>query len=238
MATIKAILFDKDGTLFDFHRTWANWSQGFLLELAGGNRRLAQALAAAVGFDLDVPAFRRDSILVSHTPQEIATALLPHLPGASLAGIVTRMSAMSAAVRQAEATPLVPLMDELRGRGLTLGVVTNDLESPTRAHLREAGVEDVFARIIACDNGFAAKPAPDMLRAFCEMVGVEPEEVVMVGDSAHDMIAARSAGMHRVAVLTGVATRAQLEPLAQAVLPSVAGLPRWLDARATELVAA
>ena len=67
---------------------------------------------------------------------------------------------------------------------------------------------------------------------------MEPEEVVMVGDSAHDMIAARSAGMHRVAVLTGVATRAQLEPLAQAVLPSVADLPRWLDARATELVAA
>lgn len=238
MATIKAILFDKDGTLFDFHRTWANWSRGFLLDLSGGDTRLAQALAAAVGFDLDAPAFHRDSILVCHTPTEIATALLPHLPGASRAGIVTRMSALSAAVRQAEATPLVPLMDELRGRGLTLGVVTNDLESPARAHLREAGVDSAFARVIACDSGFAAKPAPDMLLAFCEMVGLEPAQVVMVGDSPHDMIAARGAGMHRVAVLTGVASRAQLEPLAQAVLPSVAALPRWLDARATDLFAA
>ena len=238
MAMIKAILFDKDGTLFDFHRTWANWSLGFLLDLSGGNARLAQTLASSVGFDLDARAFGRDSILVSHTPQDIARALLPHLPGASLAGIVTRMSTLSGAVRQAEATPLVPLMDELLQRGLTLGVVTNDLETPARAHLREAGVDRVFAKVIACDSGFAAKPAPDMLIAFCEMVGLEPDEVVMVGDSPHDMIAARGAGMHRVAVLTGTASRAQLEPLAQAVLPSVAGLPRWLDAQATGLFAA
>ena len=238
MAAIKAILFDKDGTLFDFHRTWANWSRDFLLDLAGGHRQLCETLAASVGFDLDMPTFRQDSILVCHTPQEIATALLPHLPGASLAGIVTRMSALSAAVRQVEATPLVPLMNELRGRGLMLGVVTNDLETPARAHLREAGVDGAFDRVIACDSGFAPKPAPDMLLAFCEMVGLDPAEVVMVGDSVHDMIAARGAGMHRVAVLTGIASRAQLEPLAQAVLPSVAGLPRWLDARATGRVAA
>jgi phosphoglycolate phosphatase len=238
MTKIRAILFDKDGTLFDFHRTWANWSRGFLRDLAGGDERRAYLLAEAVGIDLDAAAFARDSILVSHTPQEIATALLPHLPGASLAGIVTRMSTMSAAVRQAEATPLVPLMDELVQRGLRLGVVTNDLETPARAHLREAGIERAFDRIIACDSGFTAKPAPDMLLAFCEMIGLEPSEVVMVGDSAHDMIAARAAGMHRVAVLTGVAQRAQLEPLAQAVLPSVAGLPRWLDARTPDLFAA
>lgn len=238
MAMIKGILFDKDGTLFDFHRTWANWSRGFLLDLSGGNARLAQTLAAAVGFDLDTPAFRCDSVLVSDTPQDIATALLPHLPGASMAGIVTRMSALSASVRQAEATPLVPLMEELRQRGLTLGVVTNDLEAPARTHLREAGVDRAFAKVIACDTGFAPKPAPDMLLAFCEMVGLEPAEVVMVGDSPHDMIAARGAGMYRVAVLTGIASRAQLEPLAQAILPSVAGLPRWLDARAVDLFAA
>jgi len=238
MTKIRAILFDKDGTLFDFNRTWANWSRGFLYDLAAGNDRLARVLADAVGIDLDAATFARDSILVSHTPQEIATALLPHLPGASLAGIVTRMSALSATVPQAEAAPLGPLMATLRHRGLRLGVVTNDLEGPARAHLREAGIDGVFARIIACDSGFAAKPAPDMLLAFCEMLGLEPPEVVMVGDSAQDMVAARAAGMGRVAVLTGIATRAQLEPLAQAVLPSVAGLPRWLDARRPDRAAA
>lgn len=238
MPTIKAILFDKDGTLFDANRTWANWAAGFLRDLAGGDDRRARALAAAVGVDLDAGAFARDSILVSHTPQDIARTLLPHLPGASLAGIVTRMSALSAVVPQVEATPLVPLMDDLKRRGLSIGLVTNDLETPTWRHLREAGIAGAFARIIACDSGFAAKPAPDMLLAFCEMVGLEPYETVMVGDSAHDMIAARAAGMRRLAVLTGAAVRQQLEPLAEAVLPSVAGLPRWLDTQRMGQVAA
>jgi phosphoglycolate phosphatase len=230
MSAIEAILFDKDGTLFDYHKTWADWSRLFLMDMAGGDRAVARVLASAVGFDIDFVAFRPDSIMVSDPPNEIARALLPHLPGASLAGVVTRMAVLSAAVPQAEATPLVPLMDELRGRGLTLGVVTNDMEGPTRTHLRTAGLDAAFERILASDSGFAAKPAPDMLLAFAEMTGHDPSRVLMVGDSAHDMIAARAAGMRRVAVLTGSATRAQLEPLADAVLPSIAGLPKWLSA--------
>ena len=31
-----ALVFDKDGTLFDFHATWGAWSAGFIQELAGG----------------------------------------------------------------------------------------------------------------------------------------------------------------------------------------------------------
>ena len=230
MTDIHAILFDKDGTLFDYHRTWADWSSAFLIDMAGGDLPTARRLGVAVGFELDFGAFHKDSMLVTDTPGEIAKALLPLLPGASLAGIVTRMSALSATVPQAEATPLVPLMEELLARGLTLGVVTNDMETPTRAHLRESGVEAAFAKILACDSGFPAKPAPDMLLAFAEMTGLEPASVLMVGDSAQDMQAARAAGMPRIAVLTGVATRAQLEPLANAVLPSIAGLPKWLSA--------
>ena len=238
MPDIKAILFDKDGTLFDYHKTWANWSRDFLLDLAAGNLQLARKLSASVGFDIDFTAFRTDSLLVSHTPADIAEALLPYLPGASRVGIVTRMSALSASVKQAEATPLGPLMQELAARNLILGVVTNDLEKPARAHLREAGIEDAFAQIIACDSGFSPKPAPDMLEAFCEMTGVEPAQVLMVGDSLHDMVAGRAAGMRNIAVLTGVATRPQLDPFAYSVIPSIAALPKLLSDMAVEQAAA
>ncbi|QIE41941.1 HAD family hydrolase [Meridianimarinicoccus aquatilis] len=238
MTQIKAILFDKDGTLFDQNKTWANWWREFLLDMAGRDVSLARKLGEAVGFELDFAAFHSDSTLASHTPHDVAKALLPLLPGASLAGIVTRMSTMSATVAQAEATPLLPLMDELVRRGLRLGVVTNDLEQPTRSHLREASVETAFEHIIACDSGFAAKPAPDMLLAFCEFTGIDPRYVVMVGDSMQDMVAARACGMPCVAVLTGVATRHQLEPAASAVLPSIAGLPKWLTERDSDKFAA
>lgn len=229
MHKIDAILFDKDGTLFDYHKTWANWSRTFLLDLAAGNAALARDLGHAVGFEFDYNAFRGESLIVTRTPPEIAEALLPLLPGASMAGILTRMARLSAEVPQAEATPLLPLMLELGSRGLKLGIATNDLMGATTAHLEEAGIAAVFDGVIACDSGYAPKPAPDMLYAFSELTGVDPARTLMVGDSVHDMTAARSAGMRRVAVLTGAADRNLLDPHAEAVLPSIARLPKWLD---------
>ena len=53
----------------------------------------------------------------------------------------------------------------------------------------------------------------------------------MVGDSTHDLIAGRAAGMHTVAVLTGLAVREDLENLADMVLPDVSHLPAWISAQ-------
>ena len=50
----------------------------------------------------------------------------------------------------------------------------------------------------------------------------------MVGDSPHDLVAGRAAGMTAVAVLTGIATEADLGPLADVVLPDIGHLPGWL----------
>jgi len=77
-----------------------------------------------------------------------------------------------------------------------------------------------------------------MLEAFCEMTGVEPAQVLMVGDSLHDMVAGRAAGMRNIAVLTGVATRPQLDPFAYSVIPSIAALPKLLSDMAVEQAAA
>ena len=50
----------------------------------------------------------------------------------------------------------------------------------------------------------------------------------MIGDSTHDLDSGRAAGMVTVAVLTGVASRADLEPHADVVLADIAALPDWL----------
>ena len=144
------------------------------------------------------------------------------------------MNELSEQAVQVEATPLGPLMSELRARALTLGVVTNDSVGATEAHLRHSGVAGHFERILGCDSGFLPKPEPDMLLAFCEFTDVEPERVAMVGDSPGDLIAATRAGMMPVAVLTGPVGREALEPFAEAVLPSIAGLPAWLDGIQTQ----
>ena len=50
MPQIRGVLFDKDGTLFDFQGTWGSWAQGLFLDLSGGDAaRAAEAFVAAWG---------------------------------------------------------------------------------------------------------------------------------------------------------------------------------------------
>jgi phosphoglycolate phosphatase len=89
-------------------------------------------------------------------------------------------------------------------------------------------VEQEFDFIAGFDSGFGCKPGPDPLLAFAEAMGLDPADVLMVGDSLHDLHAARAAGMRAVAVLTGVAGKEVLAPHAEAVLPHIGHLPAWL----------
>jgi phosphoglycolate phosphatase len=55
-----------------------------------------------------------------------------------------------------------------------------------------------------------------------------PDRIAMIGDSTHDLVAGRAAGMITVGVLTGPATREDLAPHATVVLPDIGHLPAWL----------
>lgn len=222
------VLFDKDGTLFDFHGTWGAWAYGFLMDLSGGDPLRMQTLSHAILYDPGLKRFDPASPAVAGTPGEVAECLLPHLPGTTPSALITHINRTSATAPLCEAAPLLPLLGRLRGKGLKLGCVTNDAEKPARAHLRAAGVCDLLDFVAGFDSGFGAKPEPGPLLAFCDRLGLVPAQIVMVGDSRHDLIAARAAGMYAVGVLTGLATEADLAPLADVVLPDIGALPGWL----------
>ena len=229
MANLRAILFDKDGTLFDFMATWGRWTGALLDDLAGGDPARTAALALALGYEPVQGSFAPDSPVIAHTPMEIAEALLPHLPGASPMALVARMNALSARAHLVEAAPLRPLLSGLREDGFRIGLVTNDAEEPARAHLDQSGVAEFFDFVAGSDSGHGAKPAPGPLLAFARAMRLRPEEVLMVGDSRHDLVAGREAGMRTAGVLTGLASAADLAPMADVVLPDIGHLPRWLD---------
>lgn len=226
---IKGIVFDKDGTLFDFDATWGGWSRGFIAAEAKGDPVLTTQLADAMGYDLARGAFLSHSIVIAATTDKVADAILPLLPGETKCALLARMDARAIAADQVEVVPLAPFLTGLRGRGLRLGVATNDTESPARAHLGAAEVTHLFDFIAGCNSGFGGKPAPGQLLGFAAAMGLDPADCVMVGDSLHDLTAARAAGMVAVAVLTGIADRAVLAPHADVVLASIADLPAWLD---------
>lgn len=222
------ILFDKDGTLFDFTASWGAWARGFLARLTGGDADLAGRIGRVIGFDHHTHRFTRESIAIAKTPEEIAGALLHEIGGGDLASLVGLINAEAARVTMIEAVPLPPFLDGLRARGLRLGVATNDAEAPARAHLAAAGVLERFDFVAGYDSGHGAKPGPGMCLGFAAAMRLDPARVVMVGDSLHDLHAGRAAGMQVVGVLTGLAEEGDLAPHADAVLPDIGHLPAWL----------
>lgn len=226
---IQGLIFDKDGTLFDFRRSWGGWVESLLTAIATDAGHAA-VLAQAIGYDPLRRDFAVDSPVIGCTAPEVAECLLPHLPGMALDTLVDRMNTLAATAPMAEAVPLQPLFAQFRARGLKIGLATNDTEAPARAHLGSHGLIPAFDFISGYDSGYGGKPAPGQLLAFARQTGLDPARIAMIGDSLHDMAAGRAAGMVCVAVLTGIADAAELRPHADVVLADIGALPGWLDA--------
>ncbi len=224
MNGFQAIIFDKDGTLFDFQATWGRVMLKLLEQVAPGGLR--DTAAQALGVDARSGAFARESVVIAGTTQDVA-AVLASVTGKSAEEVALALDAIGTAAAQVPAVDLARCLGELRC-GYRLGVVTNDSEAPARAHLEAAGIAGLFEFVAGYDSGFGAKPAPGQLLAFAEATGVAPDATVMVGDSLHDLEAGRRAGMATVGVLTGIATEADLSGHADVVLPDIGHLAAWL----------
>ncbi|MFP7674304.1 HAD family hydrolase [Marivita sp. S0852] len=227
-AGIEALLFDKDGTLFDFEATWGVWAAGLLLRLADGDLGRAAYLGDIIGYDYHRSKFLPDSFVIAGTPDDLVTAFAPEFPSHSRQELITMINDQAEDAPMTEAVPLDPLLRQFAGHGLRLGVATNDAVRPAYAHLDGVGVRDHFDFIAGSDSGFGAKPEIGQLTAFCDAVGVAPRDTVMIGDSTHDLLAGRAAGMWTVAVLTGPADTDALKDHADVVLPDIGHLPSWL----------
>ena len=224
LSQFRAVLFDKDGTLFDFSASWSGWAAGFLEDLSQGDDALADQLAEAIIYDRQAGQFDPASPVIAGTLEETADLLTPHLPHLTRAGLTSYLLQTASAAQMVPPVPLDPLLSRLSSQGLVLGVATNDGEAPARAHLTRAGVLARFAHILGYDSGYTPKPAPDMLLGFADRAGLAPGAVVMVGDSTHDLIAGRAAGMATVGVLTGLAGADMLAPHADIILPDIGHL--------------
>ncbi len=228
---ISGIVFDKDGTLFDFRATWTAWARSFLADLADGCEERAHALGQAIGFDSRTGEYHPQSPVIAGTPVEIAEHLLPHLHHQDFAALLGQMNEAAVLAPMVEAAPLIPLLDHLSGLGLKLGVATNDAEASARSHLAAVGVVDRFDFIAGSDSGHGAKPMPGQLLAFAREISCPADQVIMVGDSRHDLSAGRAAGMVTIGVLTGPAWRSDLDDLADHVLDHVGQLQDRLQQR-------
>jgi phosphoglycolate phosphatase len=230
--TIRAILFDKDGTLIDFAATWVPVVKALAVEFADGHQPTADELLAIAGYDAGRDTFRGGSVWAGGTSRDLVAAWRP---GATVAEIeeATRFVDEFCKARASDSVvpvaDLEPLFRELRADGLKLGIATNDSEHTAKKTAAQLGVDHLFDRILGYDSVANAKPAPDMVLDFCAALSLPPDSVAVVGDNVHDIDMARAAGAGlAIGVLTGNSSHDDLAPHADHIIGSVADLPRLL----------
>jgi phosphoglycolate phosphatase len=230
---IRAILFDKDGTLIDFQKSWGPVLAETCRMAAAGDATLMRHLLERGGTDPETLITRADTLFAAGNTAEIADAFIAE-------GVVMERDQL---IREADrlfveaAHRAVPVCDlpgvfrHLRGAGFRLGIASSDSEAGIRQMLVTAGAEGLMDFVCGYDTGHGHKPEPGMALAFARKIGLAPASICVVGDNLHDMRMGRAAGCGLViGVMTGTGTRERLSREGDLVLDSIADLPALLGA--------
>ena len=179
----KAILFDLDGTLLDTIADLAEAANLMLAEL--GRPALDQArVHDFVGRGINDLVHRC-----------LAESSEPSAAETEAARDVFRRHYARVNGRTTRPYPGVPeLLDTLAARNLKMAVVTNKTTVFARPLLEQFDLARYFCAIICGDTLPVKKPDPTMICYACDLMGVKPEESLMIGDSINDSLAARAAG--------------------------------------------
>ncbi|MCX5514638.1 hypothetical protein C3941_16225 [Kaistia algarum] len=230
--TLRALLFDKDGTLVDFALTWNGAAAAVLAALAGEDDALHGRLAAVLHFDRQRAVILPTSPFVGSTVDDIAVEFAPILGADDLAVLARELAVMFNAGALASVAPIgdpLGLLTSLKAESYLLGIVTNDTESGARAQAEKLGLDHLFDAIIGYDSGHGRKPDPGQIHAFLDRFDVVPEEAALIGDTMHDLDAARAAGVVAIGVASGYLSAEQMAPHADHVIGSIMELPALLD---------
>ncbi|MEX2449459.1 MAG: phosphoglycolate phosphatase [Rhodospirillales bacterium] len=214
--TIKAIIFDLDGTLID--------SAPDLRVTA--NKILAAAGRRAVTLE-EVQGMIGDGMPTLMTRCFRATGGLP-----AESEIKAHIRAFLEVYTGEDVEPehLYPgaaeTLEALKGAGFTLGLCTNKNYGPTMTILKKLNLAHYFASISGGDSvPGIRKPDPGHLVAVMQAIGIAPAAAVMVGDKIHDVSCAHGAGLKAIAVSFGYASMPMAELGADAVVDSLTEVP-------------
>lgn len=192
-------MFDLDGTLVDSPRAIVEtFTAAF--ESMGLRPRNPDDVRATIGLPLDL-AFgallgvpRDDSRVAEGVrlyQEAFRTVVLPRARTLVFPGVVEGLN-------------------ELQRLGVTLTVATSKYHANADAVLSAAGLRDHFSVLIGADDVTRPKPHPDSAHLILDRCAAVPDQAVMVGDTTHDLLMARSAGIRSIAVTYGVHSHTEL----------------------------
>lgn len=221
---IAGILFDKDGTLLDYFKSWSPVNRKLALIAADGDADLAAKLLKDCGMDPETGHVVADSLLAAGNTEEIAEGLVAAGSKLSAEALVKDLDWLfaEAAANAVPVTDLAAFFARLKDRGLKLGIASSDNELSIRRTAERFGFLEHVDYIVGYDSGHGCKPEPGMVLGFLAATGLSAAEVAVVGDNSHDMMMGRNAGAGMtIGVLTGTGTRETLGPLADHCLADI-----------------
>jgi pyrophosphatase PpaX len=124
----------------------------------------------------------------------------------------------------------VEVVRGLAEAGHPVGVVTAKIEQGALRSLSHTGLLPYVRAIVGADTCANAKPHPEPVLLALSRLDRSPTEALMLGDSPHDLAAARAAGAAAVGALWGACGREALAAHADHLLERVDALPALVRA--------
>ncbi len=98
---------------------------------------------------------------------------------------------------------MAAVLDEIEGRNLTWGIVTNKPRRFSEPMIRALQLQERARCLVCGDDAARAKPYPDTLLMACRMTSSNVVDCLYVGDAERDVQAGKAAGMKTVVALFG-----------------------------------
>lgn len=207
------VVFDWDGTVMDS-------TNGIVAAIQGACRDL----------DLPVPSTSAASWVIGLSLESALRRAVPELTQAMVPRFLERYRTHYL-LRDPELRlfdGIEALLHDLAGRQVQLAVATGKSRVGLDRVLAATGLRGAFQATRTADETFS-KPHPAMLHELMDELQVEPERVLMVGDTSHDLQMACNAGVHGLGVSYGAHSPQELQGCQpQAIVDSVAALREWL----------
>ena len=188
--TLKAVIFDLDGTLVDTADEFVSVVQTLRAEHGRGEmdpQRIRASVSngaralVSLGLDMneDAPEFESKRLRLLQLYSQV------------LGSIATLYSGIE------------PLLIELHQRGIGWGISTNKPRAYTEPLLERLGIQPQPGSVVCPDDVTDRKPHPESLYRNCRDLNCSPHEAIYVGDHQRDIDAGRRAGMYTIAAAYG-----------------------------------